>query len=1603
LQLREHGFSRALASWNEAWTLAKDSADVYGRAVADGAIAEWLTLSASFGQIDEVQERLSQIADRGIAGSAGSKIAAARETIALIKGHPERTLPCGPEALLALLAERGIAAPSFLSGYRPTSAGTSLKELEILATRSGISLRTAFREDASQLPIPAIVHLKINHFVTVTERQGDRYRVVDRTRAAIYWVTSDTLFDESTGYVLIAADAKHDGWRDVTDAEGSQVTGRGPACPDGSQNTNPPCGICCKPGPGCGSGTCKGMAVYEFDATTTSLRLLDRPVGYTPPRGPAVPMTIAYLQRDALQPQIFTSTNLGPKWSFEWVRFVQEEPTDAQGITPAHVWVALPPGGREVFSQPDAQGTFPAHWNSRATLVRVNDSPVRYERRLADGSVEVYTVSDGAPVGQRRVLMSALTDPLGQTLSLTWDSQARLVAITDALGQVTTIAYEHADSLKITRITDPFGRFATFTYNAAGQLASITDVVGITSSFSYGPNDFVGTLRTPYGVTTFRHEPNSIDTSFRFIEATDALGGTEHLEFQWETASLATTASSSEVPTGFAAWNTNLNHYNSFYWNKLAWMLGKNDLSKAEITHWLVKPEWSGWQKYSYVPHSIKKPLESRVWYAYPGQSSGNEDELGWWRMPSRIGRVLDDGTSQIWVTEYNAMGYVTQTTDPVGRSSIFSYASNGIDQTEIRQANGASTDLIATYTSNALHLPLTITDVSGQTVSYTYDTQGRTLTTTTPVRSGITENRTTTYTYDSNGYLLSLSGPSTGTATTYTYDAYGRIRTITDPDNYTVTLDYDALDRVIRVSYPDGTYEETIYDKLDPSRERDRLGRWTQTFYDSLRRAVAVVDSMGQVTTLVWCSCGSLDKIVDPNGNATAWERDGEGRVVRTVNADGSDSVLTFENTTSRPKQFRDPKQQVTTIQYFLDNTWKQVSYTNTTNATPSVSFTYDPIYPRLASMTDGSGTTTYAFNAISQTPALGAGQLSSVDGPLSNDAISYTYDELGRVTERSINGVSLSTTYDALHRVSAETNALGSFAFSYDGATDRLSNITYPNGQTTTLAYFGANQDYEIQDIHNRLSGGATLSRFQYTYDKRGILTSWSQQADGNPAKVYEFGRDLIGRLTTATLRTGDPIPVILKRYAYLFDRASNRTGEEIGDETYRATTDTRNAATSIQSGGSLTFAGTVSEPATVTVQGRTAVVTAANEFIGSASVQAGTTTVAVTATDASGNTRTNGYEVTQPTATQTLTYDANGSLTADGTRTFEWDGANRLVAINEGTHRTEFTYDGLSHRTRIVEKDATVVITDRSYIWCGESICEERLSDGSVVRRFFDHGMQENGVAFFYTMDHLGSIRELTDTTGSVRARYDYDPYGRMTKVSGDKDSFYTFAGLWSHAPSGLMLSPTRAYDPAFGRWVSEDPIGLRGGLNVHGYAEGMPTDFSDPSGLFIPGSVGMRILVWAARAGLGAGAGGVAAAGAAILASAAAGYMIGTWIDQHYINPPADPQTQTAPSASRGKTGKGGAGRGPKSSLTPAERKRSDDERRAYKKKCDDANVEKQCPDPCERQLMTIQRIRACIRMRTEWDDNWDWGRHTDHIRGLIDAVNKMEDWYRKNCQ
>jgi RHS repeat-associated protein len=707
---------------------------------------------------------------------------------------------------------------------------------------------------------------------------------------------------------------------------------------------------------------------------------------------------------------------------------------------------------------------------------------------------------------------------------------------------------------------------------------------------------------------------------------------------------------------------------------------------------------------------------------------------------------------------------------------------------------------------------------------------------------------RTTTYEYYADNAALGpgqpqrVTGPISGATTEFAYDDHGRPATVTGSDGYATTTTYDNLDRPTSITYPDSTSEQITYDKLDVSATRDRLGRWTHYFHDAVGRLVSTQDPQGQIVTNQWCNCGSLKKIVDSNGNGTSFDLDAKGRVIKETRADSTFTAFVYENTTSRLKRKTNRKGEHADFTYFKDNNVNTVSYPNAGEPTSSVSFTYDTAYNRIATMVDGIGTTSYSYNAITTgTGTLGAGALASIDGPLSNDTISYGYDEVGRIVSRSINSVNASLTFDPLGRVTAVTNPLGSFTYSYVDQTARLANVSYPNGQSTDLSYLNNAGDRRLQQIHNKLSGGTTLSKFDYAYDTVGHLTMWTQQRDSGGSAViraYDLSYDRADQLTLADYRTTEAMPTVLTRYAYTYDPAGNRTGEQIDDAVIQASYNGMNRLTSRTPGGPLYFAGTLDEAGTVTIGGKSADVSTDNRFSATTVVSSGTSSVQVAAKDYSGNLRTNTYQVSQTGSSTSYTYDDNGNLTSDGTRSFEWDAENRLLAVEAGTHRSEFTYDGGARRVRIVEKDSGSTTSDHWFLWCGAAVCEERDSTGgTVTKRFFGQGEEVGSTDYFYTMDHLGSIREMTDGSGSIQVRYDYDLYGRQTKLSGSSDATFGYTGHYVHAATSLALTLFRAYDANLGRWISEDPAGMGGGLNLYAYAGNSPGSFIDPLGLAI----------------------------------------------------------------------------------------------------------------------------------------------------------------------
>ncbi len=296
------------------------------------------------------------------------------------------------------------------------------------------------------------------------------------------------------------------------------------------------------------------------------------------------------------------------------------------------------------------------------------------------------------------------------------------------------------------------------------------------------------------------------------------------------------------------------------------------------------------------------------------------------------------------------------------------------------------------------------------------------------------------------------------------------------------------------------------------------------------------------------------------------------------------------------------------------------------------------------------------------------------------------------------------------------------------------------------------------------------------------------------------------------------------------------------DFADRSLTATRD--QAALSERDHGRTTFAGTVDEPAKVTVNGQPAKMTsndggAPYRFEAVVNLDAGANTVVVQAKDGRNNTSTKNYSVATTGTTKTFEYDGNGNLRYEkqpnGTviREYRWDQQNRLVRELQGAHESVYDYDGESRRVRIRELESSVQTKDDTFVWCGARICQKR-NGATVVRSYFKEGFQQAAVNYFYTRDHLGSVREVVGSNGTtIGARLTFDPWGKVTE-SGTVLSDFGYTGHYFDRPTGLSLTWWRGYDTGLGRWLSKDPLGLRGGLNLYGYANDDPANMVDPTG-------------------------------------------------------------------------------------------------------------------------------------------------------------------------
>jgi RHS repeat-associated protein len=1474
LMERQAGYySRALNSFEESWKLSKNAKGTKVEALANRALGEVAELNSRLGRRTRLEALVKELdqSHRKLTGAVTEKVGRARQGVWLMEHQPEKAYRCGPMALDRILAHsnKDGGGKTTIVESKSSDQGMSLTQIWKLSQQlkdlPPMQMAKRTSNATGDFPVPSVIHWKAGHFAALLEKNTQGlYRAEDPTFGDQIWVTRSALEEEASGYFLVQNGPLPTGWASLSEQEGNAVWGKGTVGGQNPNRTNCARDTQSRDCPNCGLAK-PGMPEYNVHAMVVSLSIFDTPLEYKPPVGQQISFSAVYAHREANQPSTFQYWNLGPKWTSNWFSCILDygyftydgSPGNAT-IPYYHQWGSYPTvylqgGGLESYATSDPVGQ-PVDGlilryqysspESRLTLVQTSDDGSSYERDLPGGAKQLFGLSTAVPSspGQpHRLFLTQDIDPQGNTIVYGYDPQFRLVTVRDAAHNFTTLQYEDpTDNKRLTSVSDPFGRVARLHYNPQGQLDSITDVMNNTSSFQYGDGDFIQTMTTPYGPYTFTRGDSTTDPNLgttRWLEARDPLGNIERTEFRQDPTGIA--SSDPVTPAGVPVFNLYLNARNSFFWDKAAYARAKHadgtfDYAQARLYHWCHDVDVN---MASGIIESTKQPVENRVWYFYDGQTSPGFLSATTTGNPTLVGRVLDDGSTQLTQATYDSKGHLTSTTDPLGRITQFDYSSG--DLVAVHRKGTATSpidEVVMSADYNGQHEPHRITDAAGQDTLIHYKNNGQ------PQDMTNARGEVVTFHY-TDDYLDEIFGPITGDQITFGYDTKGRVNQVTNSDGYTVATTYDDLNRPLTATYPDGSFTQVVYDRLHMSWSQNREGNWTQFLVNPLRQVEVVHDPKGSSVQYDWCGCGRLLNLTDGNGNTTSWIPDLAGRTHFRGGPDGNWTTYTYESTTSRIKTITDAKNQVATFTYNLDNTLANVSYNNAQIATPSVSYSYDPQRGRLTGMTDGTGNTNYSYYPLG---VLGGNKVQTVQGPLPTSTVNFGYDELGRLSNRSINGVVQTLLRDALGRVSSINNALGGFTYQYDGVSSRTTEVDGPNGRKTTFAYFDVLHDGRLQEIKNLGPDGSVFSQFDYNFDAGSRVSNWTRQL-GTQSDQYSFSYDALGQLTHATQTSGTNV---LASFGYSYDDAGNRISSQTGTALTHTTSDDSNAAVLTEGGGPVRFAGQLTKPAGLTIGGVPAMVDSRNRFEAKVNLSPGIQTVPFVATDTSDNsTMTHSYQVSVVAGnSRNYTRDNNGNITSssspDGSgapnATYEWDAVDRLSAVTIGAHRTEIQYDGLGRRSHMTEKDSGNITTEKRFLWCGNELCEERdANGGTVTRRFFGQGEQRVGGSdaglYFYSRDHLGSIRELTDTSGALRARYDYDVWGQRSKVAGNLDCDFGFTGFYFHSASGLDFSRTRAYDSSLGKWINRDPIREAGGVNLYGYAANNPISFTDRSGL------------------------------------------------------------------------------------------------------------------------------------------------------------------------
>ncbi len=671
---------------------------------------------------------------------------------------------------------------------------------------------------------------------------------------------------------------------------------------------------------------------------------------------------------------------------------------------------------------------------------------------------------------------------------------------------------------------------------------------------------------------------------------------------------------------------------------------------------------------------------------------------------------------------------------------------------------------------------------------------------------------------YDANGNIFRSF--KFGGRFSYTYDPiFDLVTSITAPKG-TITNDPD--DFITRINYDA---------KGNPIEVVDTLGNKTTYAFNLQGLLTSVSDALGKTTTFMYDSKGNIASTTDPLGNTTTFTTDAAGNVISLTDANGNTTNFMY-NLANQLTSVIDAKGNSTNYSYDANGNMTHVIDANG-NVTQ---FAYDAM-DRIAVKTDPLGNSesfVYDGNGNLITKTDRNGQITNfeydcedllvkksqvidpvapveLDTTLVYDAfgslinatdsdsnISFTYDGGFRITSASTSGsqnqpdMTINYVYDSHDNLISMTDSVSlpgsATTYSYDDL-DRITDITNPSNQSVNYGYDALNRR-----ISAGLSNGVATN---FTYDAISRLTSLQHKLGAITLSGFDYTYDnLFNRTGMNTSRTGATVE---NSIAYIYDNIyqltqATRPLPAQPDETFNYDS----------TGNRLSRDG----------QTLDSVVGPVNRLLADALF--------------------------------VYRYDKNGNLTekidkaTSESTTYIYDFDNQLTQINmPGSRTAHYSYDSFGRR---VEKDVDGAIT--RYVYDREDILYEFDGNNSQLARY-THGlgidepliMEKNGLDFFYHTDGLGSITDLTDSNGVMAQNYVYDSFGNIDQQIGSIDNPYTYTGREFDAETGLYYYRARYYDAEVGRFITEDPIGLLGGLNIYKYVLNNPVNFVDPSGLIV----------------------------------------------------------------------------------------------------------------------------------------------------------------------